>query len=190
MHIKFTGDLEQYEGKELFVDNLRQLIVGIKHHYGQKLYDKLISEQYKYVLLDSKDPESAVSIHPQMATMNFSDYDTIWIVPDVSGEYGGEFIVAAIAGAAFAASAAGIIIAAVINIAISIALSMLVNLLSPTPEFGSNTDPAQAQKLESSLFNGAPNIKEQGGSVPLIYGSPHCGGVLISTGISTEEKTV
>lgn len=183
MHIKFLGELEQYESKELFVENLKQVLMGIKHHYGQELADKLINDGYKYVLYDSKYPEKAISIHPQMATMNFAEYDTLLIVPDVGGDL--PVLPALIAYVGVVAAYA---ITIIVNIALSIALSMILSLLSPTPEF--EADPAAAQKLDSSLFNGAPNIREQGGSVPLAFGRPHCGGVLISTGISSEEKTI
>lgn len=186
MKIKFVGDLEQFQDTELHISNLRQLLAGLKHHYGQALADKLINEKYCYVLVDREKPENSIAISPELATMNFDQYEELWVVPEVSGN--GPAIVAVVAGASFAASTAGIVLGAVINIALSFALNMVVNMLSPTPEF--DKDPAMAQKLDSALFNGAPNIREQGGSVPLAYGKPHCGGVLISSGLSTEEKTV
>ncbi|WP_036249065.1 hypothetical protein [Methylobacter sp. BBA5.1] len=186
MKIKFAGDLEQFQETELHVSNLRQLLAGLKHFYGQALGDKLLSDKYCYVLIDREKPENSIAISPELATMNFDQYEELWIVPEVSGN--GPAIVAAVAGVTFASSTAGVIIGAAISIAMSFALNMVINLLSPTPEF--DKDPAMAQKLDSSLFNGAPNIREQGGSVPLAFGKPHCGGVLISSGLSTEEKTV
>jgi predicted phage tail protein len=186
MQIKFLGDLESFQDTELHIDNLRQLLAGLKHLYGQDLADKLISGQYRYVLVDSCNPDNSIAIHPELATMNFAQYDTLLIVPDVAGEVPAA-AVAAVIGVS-ATSFTAIAVTAVINIALSFALNMIVNLLSPTPEF--DKDPAAAQKLDSALFNGAPQIREQGGSVPLAYGRPHCGGVLISSGLSTEEKTV
>jgi predicted phage tail protein len=187
MLINFYGELSRYPAIDLQVDNIKLVLAGLKHNYGQALADKLIENHYYYILADSKNPEHFEALHPDLITMNFGDFDRLMIIPDIAGAAGGA-IVAAIAGAVYAATTAGIIIATVINIAISIALSMLMNMLSPTPEFTS--DPAAAQKLDSALYNGAPNIREQGGSVPLIYGDCHCGGVLISAGLSTEEKTV
>jgi predicted phage tail protein len=71
-------------------------------------------------------------------------------------------------------------------LAISTGLNMLMSALSPTPEF--SQDPAAAQN-KSNLFNGAPIVRNQGGSVPLIFGNPYCGAVLISSGAFTEEVT-
>ena len=189
MRVKFIGELSRYPDIDLEVDNLMLLLSGLKLHYGQGLADTLLNDRYYYLLADSKDPEHIVSIHPDLITMNFGDFDTLLVVPEVEGD--GPAILAAVAPTLVGTLAGAAIIVAidvVISIAISIALNAIMNLLSPTPEF--SADPAAAQKLDSALFNGAPNIREQGGSVPLIYGTCHAGGVLISAGLSTEEKTV
>ncbi|MDD5580871.1 MAG: hypothetical protein PHY16_16535 [Methylobacter sp.] len=185
MIIKFYGDLSQYPEIELFVDNLKQLLSGLKLHYGQELADKLLNEKYFYILADSKNPDHMEAIHPDLATMLFDSYDTLMIVPEIEG--GAPAFAAALAAVASAVSVSTLV-EVLISVAVSIALNMLSNLLSPTLEF--DKDPAAAQKLDSALFNGAPNIREQGSSVPLVYGlNVHCGGVLISSGLSTEEKT-
>jgi predicted phage tail protein len=44
-----------------------------------------------------------------------------------------------------------------------------------------------AQTKQSSLFNGAPIIREQGGIVPLCYGEGFAGGVLISSSITSTQ---
>lgn len=187
MLVKFYGELDKYEPINLEVTDIRQVIAGVKHTYGNELTELLLQNEYKYILCNSKNQEDIVALHPGLVTMNFGHYDSLWIIPNIEGE--GAAIVVAIAGAVFAASVAGTIIATVINIAIAIVIGVIMQLLSPTPSF--TRDPASTQasanKLESNLFNGAPNIREQGGSVPLIYGNPMCGGVLISAGITTEE---
>ncbi len=190
MLIKFYDELDKYEPINLEVTDIRQVVAGIKHTYGDELSELLLQNEYKYILCNSKNTEDIVALHPGLVSMNFGHYDSLWIIPNIEGE--GAAIVVAIAGAAFAATWAGIAVAAVINIAIAIAIGMVMQLLSPTPSF--THDPASTQsaanKLESNLFNGAPNIREQGGSVPLIYGQPMCGGVLISAGLTTEEVSL
>jgi predicted phage tail protein len=92
---------------------------------------------------------------------------------------------AAVGVTAAETSIAVIALTALANIGVSMALNAVMSLLSPTPEFSS--DPAFAQQKNSALFNGAPMIREQGGIVPLVLGNPFCGGVLISSGVTTEE---
>jgi predicted phage tail protein len=183
MLVKFYGDLESYDPIELEVGTLPQILAGIRHVYGQELMDILWQNNHYYLLKKGDDVESIVALHPQMVSSEIGEYDSVMVVPDIGGE--GEWIAVAV-GLAVAGSTAAAVIGAIINIAISIAISFVMQLLSPTLSF--EEDPAQAQKLESSLFNGAPNIREQGGSLPIAVGSCHCGGVLISAGISSEER--
>lgn len=186
MLVKFYGEIAR-DHIDIDADNIPLILSGIRHICGDDFADNLLINKHYYFLQIGDDINSIVQVHPQMIMSDFSDYNQLIIVHDVSGD--GGLIVAAIAGGAFAATTAGVIIATVINVALSIALSFIGQLLSPTLSFDS--DPSQAQnKLDSALFNGAPNIREQGGSVPLVFGNTHCGGVLISSGISSEERTI
>jgi predicted phage tail protein len=196
MLVKFYGELDKYEPINLEVTDIRQVIAGVKHTHGNEISELLLQNEYKYILCNSQNLEDMVALHPGLVSMNFGHYDSLLIIPNVEGQTGVEIMLFFGASAAFMASTAGMLAAFAINMvlaaAISIAVGALMQLLSPTPSF--TRDPASTQasanKLESNLFNGAPNIREQGGSVPLIYGTPMCGGVLISAGISTEEATI
>jgi predicted phage tail protein len=192
MLIKFYGALaDDYREMDLSVSNVMQMLSGLRHVFGDELADTLLQNKYYYLLTKQNDPENVIALHPQMIMSEFGDYDTVLIIPAIAGETGietGIAIATALGATGAAATAIGIAIAIAINIAISVALSFIMQLLSPTLSFDS--DPSQAQKLDSSLFNGAPNIREQGGSVPIVVGNTHAGGVLISAGISSEEKTL
>lgn len=186
MLVRCLGELDYLDPVELVVDDIRQLLAGVKHVYGQEIADKLYSNEHKYILANSKDENDVVALHPGLVTMNFAHYDRLFILPSIEGDVPAAIFLA-IGFSAFWAGVASF----VATVALSIALSAIMQLLSPTPSF--STDPSSAQtanKLNSNLFNGAPNIREQGGSVPLVYGYPMMGGVLISAGISTEEATL
>ena len=185
MHIKFFGQLD-YPDIDLAVSNIPQVLAGVRHAYGDDVSKMLVENKHYYVLCKTGyvDP---IALHPQMVSTDFHGYDELLIVPDI----GGDITAAAILAVLPAVGAVGAaVIATVINIAISIALSFIVQLLSPTLSFDSDPAQAQANRLDSSLFNGAPNIREQGGSVPIVVGNTHAGGVLISAGISSEEKII
>lgn len=189
MLVKFYGALD-YPEIELKVSNVLQLLAGVRHIYGDELEKILLQQQHYYLLARADDTESVIALHPQMIATDFNEYDTLFIIPYISGDTGIETGIA-IAGAigitgVGASVAFAIALSIATAIALSAALSFIMQLLSPTLSFDS--DPAQAQKLDSSLFNGAPNIREQGGSVPIVVGNTHAGGVLISAGISSEQR--
>lgn len=166
---------------ELQADNIKAILSGLKMQFGTELTDSLLHENYKYVLMNEAEPENAIALDAAVVGSTLEGFDTLFIVRDIDGN--GQAIVAAIP--LLAGTVAGAVVATIINIAISIAIAAIMQALSPTPEFSS--DPAEAQTKKSALFNGAPIIREQGGIVPLILGAPYCGGVLISSGVYSED---
>jgi predicted phage tail protein len=183
---------ENPEVFELFASNIKEVVSLLRLQKGDSFADELLNNNYKFVLADSTREDSFVALVPEVVFSSFEGFDTLLIVPEIEGKTGIELAgMAAVAGAL--ASATGMSLATALFIvntitmmAISIGLNMLMSALSPTPEF--SQDPAAAQN-KSNLFNGAPIVRNQGGSVPLILGNPHCGAVLISSGAFTEEVT-
>ena len=166
--------------------NIKDVLSGIKLIHGQAVTDDLLHNSYKYILRNGDD---VVALDQAVISSAFGHYNELIIIRDIGGETGVEevaaLLVAAGATAGALTTAAAYIIVIAIDIAISLALNAIMSLLSPTPEF--NKDPSQSQNKQSALFNGAPLVREQGGSVPLILGAPFCGGVLISSGVFTED---
>jgi predicted phage tail protein len=183
---------ENPEVFELFASNIKEVVSLLRLQKGDSFADELLNNNYKFVLADSTREDSFVALVPEVVFSSFEGFDTLLIVPEIEGKTGIELAgMAAVAGAL--ASATGMSLATALFIvntitmmAISIGLNMLMSALSPTPEF--SQDPAAAQN-KSNLFNGAPIVRNQGGSVPLIFGNPYCGAVLISSGAFTEEVT-
>jgi predicted phage tail protein len=181
---------ENPEVFELFASNIKEVVSLLRLQKGDSFADELLNNNYKFVLADSTREDSFVALVPEVVFSSFEGFDTLLIVPEVDGETGIEIGMAA---AMAMASATGLslgtailIINTIALMAFSIGLNMLMSALSPTPEF--SQDPASAQN-KSNLFNGAPIVRNQGGSVPLIFGNPYCGAVLISSGAFTEEVT-
>lgn len=186
MEIRIYGELRgQCPDVNLQATNIQQALAGLKQVHGQKVTDHLLKNKFFYFLASKKQPNELIPITDGLLTMPFSEFDLLIIVPEMNGD--AVFVVAILGVAIFTTTslAVAVIVAAVINIAIALALGFLMQMLAPTPEFDS--DPSEAQRKESSLFNGAPNIREQGGSVPLNYGESHAGGVLISAGLYSED---
>ncbi len=70
------------------------------------------------------------------------------------------------------------------GLGISLALAGVAQLLSPTPDLGSNESP---DKRPSFLFNSGINRIEAGNPVPLAFGLFRVGSVVGSAGIAVEE---
>jgi predicted phage tail protein len=143
------------------------------------------------------DKEKAYPILPSMLAFDISSYDVLVICPKITGDALFSTIavgtMAAIAGtttaAVSAAAAAGTLVAtvglgtaiagyavaAVVTVGLIIGLGMLVRALTPQNKLDNNQDPSNLSKL----YNGVPNITEQGGSVPVVFGNCLFGGVRI-----------
>ena len=201
MLVKVYKDLKTVQEFQLEVENIKDVLCGLKMLAGEELTDSLLLIPHKYVLTTQED--KYISLIEETALTDLSKFKVLSIFPNVSGEDFGiseAAVIAAAAESAAAVAAGDSVIAAVIienaatvamavNAVIAVGISMAINgimqLLSPTTSFSS--DPAQSQQKQSSLFNGAPLIKEQGSPVPLWYGESYCGGVLVSSSISTSE---
>jgi predicted phage tail protein len=180
---------ENPEVFELFASNIKEVVSLLRLQKGDTFADELLNTNYKFVLADSTREDSFVALVPEVVFSSFEGFDTLLIVPEIEGNEPISITVAAAAAMGLtgtAAMVAAYVMTAVIYMAVSIGLNMLMSALSPTPEF--SQDPAAAQN-KSNLFNGAPIVRNQGGSVPLIFGNPYCGAVLISSGAFTEEVT-
>lgn len=187
LKIKILGKFEHLPELEFHATNMKAVLSAIKFRYGSEVTNALLKEKFRYILMDSKNIERSVALQPEIMCSSFQSYDILLIVPDISGELPVAAVVGALAAVGVelvADGLAALLVTVVVNVALSVALSAVMSLLSPTPEYSS--DPARTQ--QSNLFGGAPNIREQGGVVPLIMGAPFCGGVLISSGIFTGES--
>jgi predicted phage tail protein len=183
---------ENPEVFELFASNIKEVVSLLRLQKGDSFADELLNNNYKFVLADSTREDSFVALVPEVVFSSFEGFDSLFIVPEVEGNepISATSAIAIAASAAtsgaISAATAAFIMNTVIMMAVSMGLNMLMSALSPTPEF--SQDPAASQN-KSNLFNGAPIVRNQGGSVPLKFGNSYCGAVLISSGAFTEEVT-
>jgi hypothetical protein len=170
---------------------LRSILNHLKQLKGIKYVKELMKKPCKFILTDSTGRFTPIALREEVLLEEFNKFDGLLILRDIEGSGGA--IVAAIGSTALvtaegALTTLGMFVASAINIAISIGLQFLIQVLSPTPEFAN--DPANSQKGISNLYNGAPLIREQGGVCPLVFGRPYCGGVLLSSGLTTSDVSL
>lgn len=189
MLVTVIKDFNIFAEAEVQGSSLPVLLNGLKNAVGRQVTDFVTQNVMKYVLIDTSGRLKPVGLCKEVAFGEFKGFDRLIIAPQedsISGKDPGTFIMMAIevVSAAAELSAPYILGAFVINLTIGFALSMITSLLAPTPTFGD--DPANTQ-VTSSLFENAPLIRKQGGSCPLIFGNPYCGGVLINIKISSSD---
>lgn len=184
-----NGETETFE---LYANTIKEVLSLLRLQKDAEFVDNILNNQYKFILMDTKNPENAIALTPEVIFSEFTGFDSLIILNDISGEE--PISVGLTAAALWTASVTGLSVATATLIINTIALSalmmglnMLMQALSPTPEFSS--DPAATQN-KSNLFNGAPLIRDQGGIMPLVFGNPYCGTVLISSGVFSEEVAV
>lgn len=183
---------DKAESFELTANSLKEILSLLKLQKGAEFVKHLMDENYKFVLSDSSNPEKIIALSDVVIFSDFTGYDTLFILKDIEGDEPvsiGTWMAVTLSSWGFGTAAGFVLTNAAIfgsiaMMAVSIGLNMLMSALSPTPEF--SQDPA-AQQNTSSLFNGAPIIRNQGGSMPLVFGNPYCGAVLISSGAFSEE---
>lgn len=145
-----------------------------------------VSEKELCYTVYEEENEKAYPILPTMLVYDISSYDVLVICPKISGDALFTSTAAAVTAGIIAATAAtttaavtaatvaGYIVAAIVVAGLVIGLGMLVKALTPQNKIDSQ-DPS----LVSKLYNGVPNITEQGGSVPVVFGNCLFGGVRI-----------
>lgn len=203
MLVKIYTSVNDFIEFETELKDTREIFNSIKHTYGEDVTDKILYSEHLFLGIIG---ERVDTLTPTTLFSDINLYEQLCIVPKIEGEFpialiagwimsaaaavGGGGVVAGVG--AFAASGtmiisttAATILAGVVSVGLSIGISMAVSaIMTPDSSFGS--DPAKAQK-QSKMFNTALTITEQGGSVPLTYGNPFCGGVLISSGITSNN---
>lgn len=163
----------------LDVNNLAQFITYLEQF---DLRRTLIENNW-YVGI-GKDVDNLSFITTAEGLLIDLDDNDVWIAPDVDGE-GAIFAVvgALFTGTLFGGGVLGTILGNLFSSLLFYGISML---LSPTPKAPQQTA-APAKEEPSFLFNGAVNITEQGGAVPVVYGRARCGSVVISSSVRSEQ---
>lgn len=194
MLVKVFNSLAEIDEFDIAESKIQGILNAIKYIKGSEYTDKILEGKFSYIVGKSLEDKEPIVLLPDVILSDLSDFSILYIIADISGSepISATMILSAsiaMTGSLAVDAAVAGLIALVANISIlaaaGFALSSIMSALSPTPTFSS--DPAQTQSKQSSLFNGAPLIREQGGSVPMVFGSPFCGGVLISSGIITED---
>lgn len=179
---------EVKESFEIEANNLPQVVDYLKNN-REELWESLKNTSLTYSLGDSSNNLKPIPIYSSGITVNFTTYDMLLIGDKVELSYAAAAAIVAYSAAYVAvgagaslATATAISVAAyaltyvAVSIAVSLAIGMIIQALSPTSTVSGDPSTSQSNRI----FNGVPNIKEQGGSVPIVLGKCIFGGVVIA----------
>jgi len=91
------------------------------------------------------------------------------------------------AGTLAAPLALGLTAGQVVLVGASMVLAGVVGLLSQPPSPDAATDQAAPADRPSFLFNGVTNNSQQGGPVPLVFGTHLTGSIVVNAGLNAED---
>lgn len=192
------GDLAEKFGKvlEIHAETVAKALQIIEANFYGKFFARLRNGEFFVWREDGSGVENA-----EDAIMT-SSCKELHIMPKVEGSGGRGGIMAVLGvvliGAAFIFSgglAAGGLQAAwagmqgtiwgtVAQLGAGLALSGIASMLAPQLDLDTN---ANEDKKPSYLYSGPVNLEREGGAIPLIYGFPIVGSVVISGGIEIED---
>ena len=187
--IHLHGELAEKFGAEpieLEVATAAMMTRGLISRFGNEF--RQIVREGTFELLCIKG-EKKTYVHNEMTATMYLDADEIHFTPVAAGS--GRFgqiivgIVLIVVGTIFTVFTAGFS-AGMVAAGIGMVAGGVVQLLTPVPDVGSLAN-ERPDSAPSFLFNGAVNVYEQGGPVPLVYGRFKAGSVIVSAGFSTER---
>lgn len=153
---------------------------GLICRFGSEFKNIIRTGTFEFVCIKNK---AKTYVHDSLTAQMVIDADEIHItpVPKGSGKLG-QIILGTIL----------IVVGLVTNVTeitaagVAMVAGGVVQLLTPVPNFEALSN-ERPDARPSFLFNGAVNVFEQGGPVPLCYGRFKCGTVIVSAGFSVEQ---
>lgn len=185
------GELAKKYGSDpimLDVATPHMLAKALCHRFGVEFKEYFKQNWFKFVV---KEGDNETYITDEMGAERKMDDDAeVHITPAVAGSgrfgqiiLGVILIVVGIVFSSFLGPAAEYFIMA----GVGLVVGGVAQLLMPTPKIDDYTGAERAENKPNFVFNGAVNVYEQGGPVPLCYGRVKAGSVVISAGFNVEQ---
>lgn len=196
--IHLYGDLAERFGDvlEIHAKSVAHAVQIIEANFpGQ--FMKFLRERAFFVWYDDED-KSLVALDEMVVGTSHSD---LHIMPAISGESkkGGLMAVLGVVliGAAIVfsggtlaaplqslAATQGTIWGTVAQLGVGLLLSGVAQMLAPVPDFESQPN---EEDRPSYIYSGPSNTEYEGGAIPVIYGAPYVGSVVVSASLQIEQ---
>lgn len=189
--IMFAGPLADrftHDRFRLDCDDLLTLMSGLEANFPGFKGELLTHRDVAFVKV--RDGKLS-SVTEELFPMNFGSADTLVVSAAEDGSAMAAFTYVAEALEAYGASAAvATAVAAIAYVAVSVAIAYASSAVMKSLSKSKDTSSSTKEQNASALYNGAQNIVEQGGAIPLIYGRHRVGGTIISSEISTDRISI
>ena len=181
---------EKYGTDPIYLDvaTPHMLAKALCHRFGVKFKQEFKETWMKFVV---KQDEDETYVTDEMGAERKMPEDCeVHITPVVEGS--GRFgqiilgVILIVVGVVFSA-ALGPAAEYFIMAGVGLVVGGVAQLLMPTPKIDDYTQADRAENKPNFVFNGAVNVYEQGGPVPLCYGRTKAGSVVISAGFNVEQ---
>lgn len=132
-------------------------------------------------ILSGDNKENARGIEAEFIESQFGDATEVHVIPaqDGAGIEVAAFFMIENAFAAF-------VVNAIASMLVNMAIGAVMQALAPSPKTGAGSGNQVAQN-QSFLYNGAVNVEQQGGPVPIIYGYFMSGSTVVSAAVDVEQ---
>lgn len=202
MLVKLYEDVNNPIEFEINSTSIKEILNHIKNQIDESITESILFEKHLFLgkvgdefkPIDEDGVINALALYPEIIIIKTHEgEDPISAAIITAASYAGAAATSVSLAAGFSvatASAIGTAVAAIAQTVITVGLTMGASMavsaiMSPDSTFSG--DPSQSQN-NSKLFNQSTITREQGGSVPLCYGNPFCGGVVVSSGITSKER--
>jgi predicted phage tail protein len=143
-------------------------------------FRKIASRYREIIVIGSKENGTATEVVPtRNLQKSFEDCSTIHVMPATEGDISAAVAALIAAGVGTVAAYAIVIVGA---IALMYGISKLSQMMAPKPTTGKNDT--------SFIFTGPQNTANQGGAVPIIYGTCLVGSTIIASNYLTIDVPV
>jgi predicted phage tail protein len=189
------GRLAERFGKEplcMRVESLPQVLDAWEFAHPEFRKEFLKTGEVAFLLKTGKTVEV---VNKQLLTMQFGNAEEVHIVPKLHVADPvtiGAMLVSSLGGIEFAAAvgATGVMIAnyvaaGLVYLAFSAVGGAIIQALTPKP-----SDSATKKQNQSNLLSNAPNYVEEGGVVPVVFGTMLANATLIDFGTAAEELPI
>jgi len=193
----FHGSLgEEFgtDGMTIYGSNIQDIFQGLVTNIGFDFKQTIRNNEWHIVTGERKDittdnPIESDNLMRDEEIQLLIPYEEIHVFPKVKGS-GGVLriilgVILIIIGAVVAVFA-GPLGAAIIGAGIGVVIGGVTALLTKSPKLG-GYESAEVDQRPSFLFNGAVNVVEQGGAVPVVCGIHETGSTVISAGMYVEQ---
>ncbi len=165
---------------ELAADSAPDLMLALKSIFPAWRSHMRDNPSLVFVVSD-ENKQNPRGIEAIFIASQFGDAAEVHVIPAQEGagiEVAAYFGITSVIGA--------FVVNTVATMLVSMALGAVMQALAPSPQTGAGSRNQVAQN-QSFLFNGAVNVEQQGGAVPIIYGYFMSGSTVVSSAVDVEQ---